>query len=76
VSKDESLVAVGDKTGNPKIYRYPALSRKQAAIDLPVHASHVSSVAFSKGGEDEDEEYLLTGGELDNTVVFWNRDTS
>lgn len=68
ISNDRRLLAVADALGAPKIYSYPAHLPNQSFISLdPGHINQVISAKFTP-----DDNFLMTLGEADNTILIWN----
>ncbi len=66
-STDDTIVATGDDYGLVNIFRNPVMEEHEAR-SLRGHSEHVVRVKFV-----EDNEYLITIGGYDQTVIQWKR---
>jgi len=66
MSPSRTLIATGGDDQKIRIFNYPVIIPKQKNKELIGHSSHVTRVRFSK-----DEQYLLSEGGNDRTVILW-----
>ena len=63
---DGTLLAVGDDRGRIRLFRYPACDPEAKSSAFRGHASHLTNLRFTPGGET-----LLSVGGNDNTMLKW-----
>ncbi|KAL7687927.1 putative guanylate cyclase activating protein [Plasmopara halstedii] len=65
-SSSRSILAIGDDSGNVKVYRYPCILKGSKFIACRGHSSHVMNVRFSF-----DDKYLISVGGNDRSIFQW-----
>ena len=68
-SAGQDLLACGFQDGSSKLFRYPCLSKKAGFVGLQGHSADVPSVRFSC-----DDQYVITVGRTDRTIMVWRVD--
>jgi len=61
------VLATADDKSKIRLYRWPVLKKNQGCVVGDGHSSHVTSVRFS-----HDDEYCLSTGGEDQTVMQWS----
>eukprot|EP01022_Parablepharisma_sp_SALTPOND_P009431 TRINITY_DN1391_c0_g1_i1.p1 TRINITY_DN1391_c0_g1~~TRINITY_DN1391_c0_g1_i1.p1 ORF type:complete len:2151 (-),score=139.11 TRINITY_DN1391_c0_g1_i1:21-6473(-) len=65
-SLDQKVIAVGDKAGNVKLFKFPCPIEASSCSVFKGHSSMVANVKFSFDGN-----YLISIGGCDKTVLQW-----
>lgn len=68
-SHNQQILATGEDTQKVKLFRYPCYQEGAKAKEYFGHSSHLTEVKFSPG-----DDYLVTVGGNDKTVIVWKTD--
>ena len=63
------VMATGDDFGHVNLFVYPSVVKNSGAREYGGHSSHVTNVKFMM-----DDNYLVSTGGLDKTIIVWNTD--
>ena len=64
--RDMKILASGDDRGQVRLLEYPCLVKSSASVVGKGHSSHVTTVTFNS-----DDEYLMSSGGEDQTILQW-----
>lgn len=70
-SRNGQLLATGDDFGCVKLFKYPCVVEQAQFNDYHGHSSHVTKVRFSAN-----DEYVVSTGGNDKTVMVWQTDVN
>lgn len=66
VSRDKTLVATGDDSGQVNVMNHPCVIKNAPRLSLSGHSSHVTNVRFAY-----DDSVLVSVGGHDNCAISW-----
>jgi len=68
-SYNHQILATGEDSSKVKLFRYPCYEEKAKAKEYFGHSSHLTEIRFS-----HKDDYLVTVGGNDKTVILWKTD--